>query len=778
MSSDEDSIFDDISFFGDDQAIEKQKQTERKQQRKGLKDAIEEFQKRYDEIMKENAELLEKVSLLEQKRARIAELEKEKREEEERRIEEAKRKQKEDEEREKAQKAYELKAAEEAKNKIEVERAQEEIDLGTNVLPESLESKALPKPPKPKVSQKKTAHPPPGSLMKRKSSTDITLGTQRDSQRATQNMMLARRKLERKRRKTVAKRKRASKCRNPNKKPPTQTYLTARSAQLFNLMAEGASAVIPDIPADPVSTPQSTAPAGRERRQSIAFFNLMGQGADTVIKDLDDDSDEESEELLNQWREQQKVEEIASEAQISPKRVDNGGTKSSKPKGRKKKKKKDPKKPKANGGSVPSERTAIKRAMFDDSSTSDLTGMTVALTSNSTANDLCNKAQLKLGYAVALWYHLVSENNPEPNMKKVRSKQNPFELLEKYGDDDVVITFKPKKKSVYLDVIIKGILNMPEYIDNKQYFYLRAKSGNRRFKSPNQKYTPGKMALLDAFLTYVEREGYIKDLELKLFVSSSSRTSKNKDELLGVFNLDLGTVQPGKLHEIPLSTKPDAPIISFSVDKVYKSTDGLFKQHGYPIPSLPLRLQVGDMILFSQSSVTSMGTKLVSMSKWDHAAIVIPSRNPNNVDKQNAQCMSLFEATRDGVKSYPLSLRLKFYLETTKLGIRKLYGNKSPMMISKLVDFVTEVEGRAYKKNPLELTKLLFSGNSKDNQKDLFCSQLVAAAYQRMELMPSDIPANNFLPSNLADSDMPWNHKKLMIGDVITIPKTHNVKHK
>jgi hypothetical protein len=47
-----------------------------------------------------------------------------------------------------------------------------------------------------------------------------------------------------------------------------------------------------------------------------------------------------------------------------------------------------------------------------------------------------------------------------------------------------------------------------------------------------------------------------------------------------------------------------------------------------------------------------------------------------------------------------------------------------------LYEFIEQVKGRPYKKNPFQLIKALAKFNAHDNQGSIFCSQLVAAAYQ------------------------------------------------
>jgi hypothetical protein len=51
-------------------------------------------------------------------------------------------------------------------------------------------------------------------------------------------------------------------------------------------------------------------------------------------------------------------------------------------------------------------------------------------------------------------------------------------------------------------------------------------------------------------------------------------------------------------------------------------------------------------------------------------------------------------------------------------------------MMEALYEFIEQVKGRPYKKNPFQLFKALAKSNAHDHQGSIFCSQLVAAAYQ------------------------------------------------
>lgn len=67
-----------------------------------------------------------------------------------------------------------------------------------------------------------------------------------------------------------------------------------------------------------------------------------------------------------------------------------------------------------------------------------------------------------------------------------------------------------------------------------------------------------------------------------------------------------------------------------------------------------------------------------------------------------------------------------------------------------LYQFVDEVIGRPYKQDWIQLVRASYNANEEDDLSSLFCSQLIAAAYQRFGLISKEVCSNNFVPSDFA----------------------------
>ena len=180
---------------------------------------------------------------------------------------------------------------------------------------------------------------------------------------------------------------------------------------------------------------------------------------------------------------------------------------------------------------------------------------------------------------------------------------------------------------------------------------------------------------------------------------------------------------------------------------LFETETSLNGSKGIPTQVIPIRVDTGDIILFHNSHFASQATKVFTRSQWDHVGMVL--RWGNNE-------LKLFEATADGVGLFKLKARLEFLQKNTKMGVRRLSTQRSPEMLSQLDMFITQMRGRHYKKRFGVLVKAAVSNEKERGTEDqdlssVFCSELVVAAYQKMNLVSERFAAKGFLPKDLAD---------------------------
>jgi hypothetical protein len=165
--------------------------------------------------------------------------------------------------------------------------------------------------------------------------------------------------------------------------------------------------------------------------------------------------------------------------------------------------------------------------------------------------------------------------------------------------------------------------------------------------------------------------------------------------------------------------------------------------------------QTGDIILLSNSHWISQVQKAITKADWDHVAIVIGiSKSKSLKVSRKHESFYLMEATSaDGVKLYPMNIRLQQFSEQCTVGFRKLDWSKArnPTALKRLSEFVKAVEGKKYSLKGL----ISVTGGGESGY---FCSQLVTECYIRMGILPDNTRSGAYLPGDFsgASKDLPF----------------------
>ena len=126
---------------------------------------------------------------------------------------------------------------------------------------------------------------------------------------------------------------------------------------------------------------------------------------------------------------------------------------------------------------------------------------------------------------------------------------------------------------------------------------------------------------------------------------------------------------------------------------------------------------------------------------------------------------------RRGVELLPLRHKI-FSGWYNRVAVRKLAGippEKRVELYEELLKFRKEIQGRPYEKDKVELILsaidiqegfLSFLRNQHEDLSSLFCSELVAAAYQRMGLLGKEKLSNEYTPDDFCSA----RNLKLNIG--------------
>ena len=107
---------------------------------------------------------------------------------------------------------------------------------------------------------------------------------------------------------------------------------------------------------------------------------------------------------------------------------------------------------------------------------------------------------------------------------------------------------------------------------------------------------------------------------------------------------------------------------------------------------------------------------------------------------------------RKGVQLVQMSSRVEDY--AGEIAVRQLEDDPIDQhALGELMEFRREVEGREYEQDKIELIKAAYDGPLGRNAEDLtslFCSELVAEAYQRLGLPNEEKPSNEYTPADFS----------------------------
>ena len=166
-------------------------------------------------------------------------------------------------------------------------------------------------------------------------------------------------------------------------------------------------------------------------------------------------------------------------------------------------------------------------------------------------------------------------------------------------------------------------------------------------------------------------------------------------------------------------------------------------------------LKTGDMVLFSGDGFVSRIIQMYTRSKWSHVGLVVKDEWYDMLLLWESTTLSkvktVYGNVRQGVAVRPLSEVVAKY--EGEVGIRQLERPLSDGQQVDIGDLRKEFKGRDYEQSKSELFKSAYDfigGKNEEDLSSLFCSELVAEAYQRVGLLSEHTPSNEYTPADLA----------------------------
>jgi hypothetical protein len=184
-------------------------------------------------------------------------------------------------------------------------------------------------------------------------------------------------------------------------------------------------------------------------------------------------------------------------------------------------------------------------------------------------------------------------------------------------------------------------------------------------------------------------------------------------------------------------------------------------------------LKTGDIVLFSGKGGISAGIKWATLSRWSHVGMVLVLAEYDFVCLWESTTIANIKDLetgefRKGVQLVPLSSRVQQY--EGQIVMRSLQGVEfSPADVVALMALRKKLARRPFEENLIELALAAYDGPFGLNSEDLsslFCSELVAEAYQELGLIKSgkhDKPSNEYTPADFSakHEDLPWRRGSL-----------------
>lgn len=165
-------------------------------------------------------------------------------------------------------------------------------------------------------------------------------------------------------------------------------------------------------------------------------------------------------------------------------------------------------------------------------------------------------------------------------------------------------------------------------------------------------------------------------------------------------------------------------------------------------------LKTGDLVFFSGEGFVSNLIKIVTRSQWSHVGMVVRLDELDSVLLWESTTLSNAEdidgTYKHGVQLVSLSDRINLY--RGEVAYRLIDFDRTPEQLSALGALRAELKDRPYERSLSELVESAFDWFGPENTPDLsscFCSEIVAAALQKIGLLSSVKPSNEFTPSDL-----------------------------
>lgn len=258
------------------------------------------------------------------------------------------------------------------------------------------------------------------------------------------------------------------------------------------------------------------------------------------------------------------------------------------------------------------------------------------------------------------------------------------------------------------------------------------------------------LELSDKKLTYRSKQNEYKDLRILDFDQLTVRLSNSADII------EIAPIRSKRTFSFKFSCKEESDDWFAVLRTHILNSQGNIKELPYisQIPNYWRHIYLtefdfkryastGDILLFKGNSHLAKVQRFFTRSKYDHVAMLMRYASGE---------LGFLEAIQnDGVQviSWDDFKTNNWHNLYSVMSFRQLTANRSESMLQRLQQFIERVKGRRYR---LTLSKLCGTRRRRNptNERDYFCSELIAVCMQVMGLLPGRENPDRYLPGDFS----------------------------
>ncbi len=164
-------------------------------------------------------------------------------------------------------------------------------------------------------------------------------------------------------------------------------------------------------------------------------------------------------------------------------------------------------------------------------------------------------------------------------------------------------------------------------------------------------------------------------------------------------------------------------------------------------------LALGDIVLYGGDTPQCLRLKRMMRSRWSHVGMIVRlAAEDEPLLWEATGTAGMPDLVSGDDKGGVHLVRLEEWVGRYggDIAVRRLSAERTAARVEAFRAFFALVHGRPYERKHTQGVRAMFDGfllrNRREDLTSLFCSELVAATYQRLGLLPGEPPSNTYTP--------------------------------